>query len=120
MGVHLAWMSMGPKCSKCIRRLQKLMPKTTTCQSSGGYKTVIKNAMWSTFSASCDSAFRTYFFVIGIVMGNTDQGSGLRSQTVKRRNGLRLWSDVWKLPSGLFWILIHHHGNHQHNLQVRG
>lgn len=81
---------------KYIFSVPNIMPETTMYHpSSGGYKDAIVAGIFA-FFASCDSALGAYFLVIGIVMGNAAQTSALQSQMVKRRNGIRLWSDMWK------------------------
>lgn len=108
-------MSMAPDCGKHILPSVDMKPLMTMCQSIRvGYGPTVKESYAATIFGvltSCDLALRTYFLVTGLVMENPAQASALQSQMVKRRNGLHLWSDMWKWPSGLMCILIHHHGN---------
>lgn len=85
------------KCGKHVLTWASIMPETTVCHlSSVGCYHRSYVATLLAFFASCDSTLRTFFLVIGLVMGNPAQACALQSQMVKSRNGLRLWSDMWK------------------------
>lgn len=105
---------MAPKHGKFIPSLPNIVPETMYHSKLRWLQKRYRRswvAIILAFFASCDSTLRTYFLVIGLVMRKPVQASAFQSQMLKRRNGLRLWSDMWKWPSGLMCILIHHHGN---------
>lgn len=69
--------------------------------------------MWPPFWLSLSSVIQLsgHIFSYRSVTRTPARARTLQSQIVKRRNGLCLWSNMRKWPSGLMCILIHHHGN---------